>query len=90
VFNKSNRSIEALAITLPNYQLEVTEYKKPTDASLDGQFSTGRRRENEKDWIEIELFTVATDKGDNNKYVLWRQHCNLRHLIFGMTQNLII
>jgi len=69
VFNKNNQRIERLATTLPNYQLEVTEYKKPTDASLDGQFSTGWRRENEKNWMEIELFPVASDEGDNKKHV---------------------
>jgi hypothetical protein len=68
-YKVNNQSTELLATTLPSYQLEVSEYKKPTDASPEGQFSIGWRHENEKDWLEIGLFPVSSDEGDNKKHV---------------------
>jgi hypothetical protein len=69
VYKKNKKSTQLLATTLPNYQLEVSDYKKPTDASPDGQISVGWRQENKKDWLAIGLFPVASDQGDNKKHV---------------------
>jgi hypothetical protein len=69
VYEKNNKITRLLATKLPGYQLEVSEYKKPTDASPDGQVSIGWQQENKKDWLKIGIFPVASDQGDNKKHV---------------------
>lgn len=69
VYEKNKIKIKQLSTKLPNFQLEVGEYKMPTDASPDGQSALGWQRENKKDWLSINLFPVASDQGDNKKHV---------------------
>jgi hypothetical protein len=68
-YKENNESIQTFASTLPDYQLEVGEYKQPTDASPDGQGTVGWRHEDDKDWLSIKLFPVASDQGDYKKHV---------------------
>ena len=69
IYEENNNNALLLTAQLPNYQLEVSEYKKPTDASPDGQFLLGWTQENKEDWLEIGFFPVASDEGDNKKHV---------------------
>ncbi|MFQ3313804.1 MAG: hypothetical protein ACI8SC_003025 [Colwellia sp.] len=68
-YQKNHKNAELLSVTLPKYQLEVSDYKKPTDASPDGQISIGWKQENKKNWLDISFFPVASDQGDNKKHV---------------------
>lgn len=69
IFIKNNIAIRRLSASLPKFQLEVGEYKSPTDASPDGQFALGWTHQNDKNWLAIELFPVASDEGDQKKHV---------------------
>jgi hypothetical protein len=68
-YEKNKIKIKQLSTTLPDFQLEVGEYKMPTDASPEGQIAVGWQRENKRDWLSINLFPVASDQGDNKKHV---------------------
>ncbi|MFT5298470.1 MAG: hypothetical protein ACI9YH_004518 [Colwellia sp.] len=69
VYERNNIKIEQLTTKLPNFHLEVSDYKMPTAASPDGQVAVGWRSENKKDWLSINLFPVASHQGDNKKHV---------------------
>lgn len=52
-----------------NFDIDVGEYKMPTEASPESQFSFGLSRIQDKNWMKLNWFPVANMPMDNKKHV---------------------
>lgn len=68
-YNKNKKSIREIRAKFKNFEIDVGEYKMPTDSVFESQFALGLSRIKNENWIKLNWFPVANTQLDNKKNV---------------------